>query len=50
MPPMLSVEAVKIAGARYNRGVELSLDKIKQNTSYGNFIVRFWPRFSKLLR
>jgi hypothetical protein len=48
-PPSLDFEAVKIAGARYNRGMGLSLAQIKENTSYGNFIVKFWPRFSGLI-
>jgi hypothetical protein len=44
-----SDDDIKIIGARYNRGSGLSLDKIKQNTSYGNFIVKYWPRFVRLL-
>lgn len=48
--PSLSIEQVKIIGARYNRGVGLSVSQIKANLSYGNFIVKFWPRFVKLLR
>lgn len=49
-PPDLDLDAVRVVGARYNRGMGLSLEKIRQNTSYGNFIVKFWPRFSALLR
>lgn len=49
-PPSLTMDTVKIVGARYNRGMGLSLDQIKQNTSYGNFIVKFWQRFTNLLR
>ncbi|GKT24366.1 hypothetical protein [Acidovorax sp. SUPP3334] len=45
----LSMEQVRIIGARYNRGVGLSLEQIQQNTSYGNFIVNFWPRFTSLI-
>ena len=48
--PALSSEQIKIIGARYNRGSSLSLDQIKKNTSYGNFIAKFWPRFVGLLR
>lgn len=48
-PPNLDMDAVKIVGARYNRGMGLSLDQIKKNTSYGNFIVANWGRFSALL-
>lgn len=49
-PPQLTMEEVRVVGARYNRGVGLSLENIKKNTSYGDFIVRFWPRFVNLLR
>lgn len=49
-PPTLSKDAVRIAGARYNRGIGVSLERIRQNTSHGDFIVRFWPRFSGLLQ
>ena len=49
-PPLLTMDQVRIVGARYNRGIGLSLDEINKNTSYGNFIVNFWPRFTKLLR
>ncbi|MDR2207973.1 MAG: hypothetical protein LBE22_03235 [Azoarcus sp.] len=45
-----SMDDVRIIGARYNRGTGLSLKQIKENTSYGNFIVNFWPRFTELLR
>lgn len=48
--PAFSSEQIKIIGARYNRGSGLSLDQIKKNTSYGNFIIKFWPRFVGLLR
>ena len=48
-PPSLDFDAVKIVGARYNRGMGLSLDQIRNNTSYGNFIVKFWSRFSGLI-
>jgi hypothetical protein len=48
-PPSLTMEQVRIVGARYNRGIGLSLEEIKRNTSYGNFIVNFWPRFTSLL-
>lgn len=49
-PPSLTMDNIRIVGARYNRGMELSLDQIKKNMSYGNFIVKFWQRFTKLLR
>ncbi|WP_245951466.1 hypothetical protein [Paracidovorax anthurii] len=46
----LGQEQVRVIGARYNRGTGLTLDQIKKNTSYGNFIVKFWDRFSQLIR
>ena len=46
----LTKEQVRIIGARYNRGIGLPLEKIKENTSYGNFIVNNWHRFSRLVR
>lgn len=49
-PPLLTMDQVKIVGARYNRGIGLSLDDIKKNVSYGNFIVKFWSRFTTLLK
>lgn len=48
-PPELSDEAIRVAGARYNRGIGLTLEKIKENTSYGNFIVKHKNRFLKLI-
>lgn len=48
-PPFLTMDTVRVVGARYNRGMGLSLEQIKKNTSYGNFIVKFWRRFSTLL-
>lgn len=49
-PPQLTFEQVRIIGARYNRGIGLSLEQIRKNTSYGDFIVKFWPRFKRLLQ
>jgi len=43
-------EEARIIGARYNRGVGLTLEQIRKNTSYGNFIVKFWDRFSQLIQ
>lgn len=48
-PPLLSEDNIRIVGARYNRGMGLSLEQIKKNTSYGDFIVKFMPRFKNLL-
>jgi hypothetical protein len=49
-PPALTQEAIRYAGARYNRGIGLPLANIKQNTSYGDFILRIWNRLEKLLK
>ena len=48
--PALTKEQIKIVGARYNRGIGLSIDEIKRNTSYGDFIVKRWSSLSGLLR
>lgn len=45
----IGLEEARVIGARYNRGVELSLDKIMQNTRYGDFIVKNWLRFTQLM-
>ncbi|TDN55963.1 hypothetical protein [Scandinavium goeteborgense] len=45
----LNLEQVRIIGARYNRGTGLSLDDLKKNTSYGDFIVNRWEYFNKLV-
>lgn len=49
-PPLLGMDQVRIVGARYNRGIGLSLENIKKNMSYGDFIVKFWTRFTNLLK
>ena len=43
-------EEIRVIGARYNRGPDLSLDKIKENTSYGNLIIKIKDRVSNLLK
>jgi hypothetical protein len=48
--PVLSNEQIRIAGTRYNRGISLSLEDIKKNTSYGDFIVNRLPLFIDLLK
>lgn len=48
--PPLNMEQIRIIGARYNRGIELSLESIKRNTSYGDFIVHHWEHFGQLIR
>ncbi len=47
--PHLTEEQIRIIEARYNRGISLSLEKIKQDTSYGDFIINNWLHFSGLL-
>jgi len=42
-------EEIRILGARYNRGPNLSLDQIKINTSYGDFILRNKAHILELL-
>jgi hypothetical protein len=48
-PPFLTMDDVRVIGARYNRGLGVTLEQIKQNTSYGDFLVRQWGRFSRLV-
>ena len=49
--PALNMDAVRVAGEGYDRGLGLGLglDSIRKNTSYGNFVVKLWPRLSALL-
>ncbi len=49
-PLPLNMEQVRIIGARYNRGIGVSLEDIKRNTSYGDFIVNHWDHFSQLVK
>nr|AAT96171.1 hypothetical protein [Pseudomonas viridiflava] len=46
----IGLEEARVIGARYNRGMELPLAKIKENTSYGNFIVSNWSAFNRLMK
>ena len=46
----LTQDQIRVVGARYNRGKGPTLAQIKQNTSYGDFILKLWPRVSALLR
>lgn len=48
-PPNLTMDQVRVVGARYNRGTGPSLQSIKRNTSYGDFIVRSWSPLSAML-
>jgi hypothetical protein len=45
----LTEEQIRIVGARYNRGPNLSLEAIQKNTSYGDTILKIWPRMTRLL-
>lgn len=36
----LSDDAIRLAASRYNRGPEINLERLRQNTSYGDFILR----------
>ncbi|KPC27370.1 Uncharacterized protein AC496_2730 [Pseudomonas savastanoi pv. glycinea] len=45
----IGMDEVRVTGARYNRGTGLSLEEIKKDTRYGNFIVTHWLRFKKLM-
>lgn len=49
LPVQLSMDDVRIIGARYNRGINPSMESIKKDTSYGDFIVRNWQHFNKLI-
>ena len=46
---VLSDEEIRIIGTRYNRGPQISLGKIKLNTSYGDFILRIKSRLLALI-
>jgi hypothetical protein len=47
---VIGLYEIRIIGARYNRGPDLSLDVILRDTSYGDFIVnRIYTRLQKLL-
>jgi hypothetical protein len=48
-PPNLTMDQIRIVGARYNRGTRPSLESIRKNTSYGDFIVRSWSSLSAML-
>ncbi|EGM5038383.1 hypothetical protein IRT72_004823 [Salmonella enterica] len=49
LPKQLGMNDIRIIGARYNRGTNPSLESIKRDTSYGDFIVRNWQHFNNLL-
>jgi hypothetical protein len=39
----------RIIGSRYNRGVEPTLEDIKRNSRYGDFIINHWKLFTRLV-
>jgi hypothetical protein len=45
----LTPDQIKVIGARYNRGAVLSLETIKKDLSYGEFILKMWQHLTKLL-
>ncbi|RML48184.1 hypothetical protein ALQ97_04875 [Pseudomonas savastanoi pv. glycinea] len=45
----IGIEEARIIGARYNRGTSWSLDEIKKDMSYGNFIVNSWRHLNQLM-
>jgi hypothetical protein len=49
LPSRLSMNDVRIIGARYNRGTNPSLESIKKDTRYGDFIVKNWQHFTRLV-
>ncbi|WP_084276300.1 hypothetical protein [Erwinia mallotivora] len=49
LPTRLSMDDVRIVGARYNRGTKPGLASIKKDMRYGDFIVRNWQHFNKLI-
>ncbi len=46
----LSTEEIRATATRFNRGPDLSLDQIRQNTSYGDVIIDRRERLLELLR
>ncbi|RML30817.1 hypothetical protein ALQ22_100939 [Pseudomonas savastanoi pv. retacarpa] len=44
----IGMEEVRIIGARYNWGTSRSLDELKKDLSYGNFIVNSWSHLKQL--
>lgn len=49
LPDPLTPDDIRIIGARYNRGITSTLESIKKDSRYGDFIVRNWVYFNKLL-
>lgn len=49
LPIKLSIDDARIIGSRYNRGVEPTLEDIKRNSRYGDFIINHWKLFTLLV-
>lgn len=45
----IGTEEARIIGARYNYGTSRTLEQLKTDLSYGNFIVRNWHSYSLML-
>ncbi len=46
----MTLADIEVTATRFNRGPDLSLEKIKKNTSYGKSIVRRADKISELLK
>ncbi|BCQ35972.1 hypothetical protein ERHA54_35530 [Erwinia rhapontici] len=49
LPVKLGMNDVKIIGSRYNRGTNPSMESLKKDMSYGEFIVKNWEHFHRLV-
>lgn len=49
LPSRLNINDIKVIGTRYNRGTNPSLESIKKDMRYGDFIVKNWQYFNKLI-
>lgn len=49
LPATLEPDDIRVIGARYNRGTKPTLESIKKDSRYGDFIVKNWVYFNKLL-
>ncbi|WP_309578269.1 hypothetical protein [Scandinavium hiltneri] len=49
LPLNLSMDDIRIIGARYNRGTNPDIESIKKDTRYGDFIVKNWSHFRRLV-
>lgn len=46
---VIGTEEIRVLGARYNQGISRSLEQIKKDLSYGNFIVNNWHSYTLML-